>query len=129
VDGGNGVQVWQYAGSWSQTGGAGPFAGGPAMPGLAITKDSSSVTITVPLSGLGLSVGNVILFDVYTSGGGGGDSAVDSLANPNQSISDWPGPYSSSRSVLFTVIPEPSTLVLVGLGALAVMGWMFRRRA
>ena len=132
VDSGNGLQVFAYSGSWSQTYGVGTFAGGSPLAGLAITKDASSVTFTVPLLALGLSVGSVVDFDVYTSGGGGTDSAIDSLANGSTTVSDWggpPTPYSSSLHKTFTVVPEPSTLVLVGLGGLIAIGGLFRRRA
>ncbi len=129
VDSGNGVQVHQFTAGWAQIGAAGPFAGGPPVPGLGITKDASSLTITAPLALLGLVPGNSFLFDVYTSGGGGGDSAVDALANPAQSISDWGVAYASQSTDSYTVavIPEPAACVLLGFGALLMGGRMFRR--
>lgn len=129
VDSGNGVQVHGYSGSWSQIGGAGAFAGGPAVPGLAISKDSSSVTFTAPLSLLGLGAGNSFVFDVFTSGGGGGDSAVDALANPAQSISDWGVAYTSQSALSYTIaqVPEPASLGLIGLGLTLLIGQMRRR--
>ncbi len=130
VDSGNAVQVFGYSGSWSQIGGAGTFAGGPAVPGLSINKNTSSVTITAPLSLLGLVSGSQIpfTFDVYTSGGGGGDSAVDALGNPAQSIADWGNPYSSAGHVNTFTVPEPSALALVGLGSLALVRRSLRRK-
>ena len=130
VDSGNAVQVFGYSGSWSQIGGVGTFAGGPAVPGLAINKNTSSVTITAPLSLLGLVSGSQIpfTFDVYTSGGGGGDSAVDALGNPAQSIADWGNPYSSAGHVNTFTVPEPSAIALVGLGSLALVRRSLRRK-
>jgi hypothetical protein len=124
TDSGNGAEAWKYTGSWTLLNAT---YGTPGA--LTISKDTSSVTLTYDLASLGLSVGNSFNFDVYTSGGGGGDSAVDSLANPSQSISDWPGPYSSTLTVSYTVVPEPSTLALVALGGLMLLGRVFRRRA
>ena len=129
ADSGFGVQLWKFTGAWAQIGGAGPFAGGPSLPGLTNFTDSSSMTIKVAWADLGLLPGSVLCFDVYTSGGGGGDSAVDSLANPAQTISDWPGPYSSALCIDYTIVPEPSTLLLVGFGGLMLIGRIFRRRA
>lgn len=77
VDGGNGGEVWSYNGAWSRTDTA------------VVTKDTSSVTIATPVAALNLSPGETFSFDVYTSGGGGGDSAVDALSLPTTSISNW----------------------------------------
>ena len=128
ADSGNGVQVFGYSGSWSQIGAAGTFAGGPAVPGLAITKNTSSVTITAPLSLLGLASGSSFTFDVYTSGGGGGDSAVDALGNPGQTIANWGDPYNSGGLVKSFTVPEPSALALIGLGSLALVRRSLRRK-
>ncbi|TAK93941.1 MAG: hypothetical protein EPO07_17460 [Verrucomicrobia bacterium] len=131
VDSGNGVQLHQFTGAWAQIGGIGSFAGGPALPGLSITKDATSLTITAPFASLGLGVGNSFFFDVYTSGGGGGDSAVDALANPSQSISDWSVPYNSGGlvdSYTITPVPEPAVAMLFGLGSLLVIQRARRRQ-
>lgn len=130
ADGGNGVQLHQYSGSWSQIGGSGTFAGGPALPGLSITKDASSITITAPFASLGLSIGNSFLFDIYTSGGGGGDSAVDALANPSQSIADWGNAYTTQTPVSYTLtqVPEPSAAAILAAGAGFMLWRLLRRR-
>ena len=124
VDSGNGAEAYKYTGSWGLLNATYATAGA-----LSISKDASSVTLTYDLASLGLSIGSTFNFDVYTSGGGSGDSAVDALANPSQSISDWPGPYSSTLVDSYTVVPEPSTLTLVALGGLMLVGRLFRRRA
>jgi hypothetical protein len=119
VDSGNGAQLWTWSGSWNIT----------ATPG--ISKDSSSVTLTLPLASMGLSVGNSFVFDVYTSGGGGSDGAVDALGNPNQTIANWSDAYNSAPPYVntYTVVPEPSTIALVAIGGLMLVGRLFRRRA
>lgn len=135
VDSGNAVQVWQFNPTWAQIGAVGTFAGGPAVAGLSITKNTSSITITAPLSLLSLTTGNSFNFDVFTSGGGGGDSAVDALNNPLQSISDWggpPTPYNSGvvvpSSYTVTAVPEPSLLAFLALGGVAMGGYLVRRK-
>lgn len=119
VDSGNGAQLWQYTGAWANIG----------TP--SVTKNISSVTLQFAYAGLGLAPGSTFRFDVYTSGGGGGDSAVDALANPAQSIANWGDPYSTQSPVSYTIptVPEPGTLAMLGLGGLLMVQRAFRRRA
>ena len=79
VDSGNGLELRNWNGSsWGLQ-----AASYNAIPPLATpTKNSSSVTLTVPLGYLGLGIGSTFVFDVYSSGGGGGDGAVDAVGNP-----------------------------------------------
>jgi len=113
VDGGGGAQLWNYSGSgW----------GGPA--GLsAFSFSGNEITYTLSLSSLGLSVGDTFFFDAFSSGGGGGDSAIDALANPNVSVTGWGGPYASSSNFSYTVVPAPGAIALIG-----VAGLLARRR-
>ena len=79
---------------------------------------------------LGLSAGNSFNFDIYASGGGGGDSAVDALANPLQSINDWGVAYNTQSPLTYTVtqVPEPTTLAFLALaGGLMVRRFVRRR--
>jgi hypothetical protein len=126
ADSGSGLELRNWNGtSWGLQ-----AASYNAVPPLATpTKTSSSYSVSVPLSYLGLGLGSTFLFDVYTSGGGGGDSAVDALGNPNPSISDWGNPYNSGNNVQsYTVIPEPGTLTLIALSvALATIGRAAKR--
>lgn len=117
VDGGGGFQPWTFAaGSWTQNGGG------------AVTLGASSTTITTSLASLGLLPGQTFEFDVYATGGNGGDSANDAAANPSQSTTGWGGPYTtaSNSGFSYTVVPEPASLGLAGLMGL---GLLRRRRA
>jgi hypothetical protein len=116
VDGGGGAQLWNYSGSsWS---GPGALA--------AFSFVNNQLTYTMSLASLGLSVGSTFYFDAYSSGGGGGDSAIDALANPNVSVTGWGGPYTSGGAnpvLSYTVVPAPGAVALLGLA-----GLMARRR-
>jgi hypothetical protein len=87
----------------------------------------NSTTITTSLASLGLSPGQTFFFDVYTTGGGGGDSANDALANATQTINDWQVPYTTpndgaGQALSYTTnVPEPASAALV---ALAMFGWI-----
>jgi hypothetical protein len=122
ADWGNGAELRAFSGSWSLT----SATYGPNPFNISFSKDTSSVTMSFNFSGLGLSYGDTFLFDVYTSGGGGTDSAIDSLANPAVTITSWSGPYNSSLSLSYT-IPEPSSFALAALG-LAGMLVLSRRK-
>jgi hypothetical protein len=124
TDSGNGLENRQWNGSgWTLAG-----ATYNGTPGMSITKTAGSpsdVALTVNFADLGLSVGQSFFFDAFTSGGGGSDSAVDSLANPNPSIQNWSDPYSygpgsSNPELSYTIqaVPAPGALALVGLGGL-----------
>ncbi len=90
VDGGGGCQLWQYTNSsW-----AGPATATFTFSGGATSK----LSFAVPLATLGLSVHDTFYFDAYSSGGGGSDSAVDALANPNVSITSWSQTYTSKTT-------------------------------
>lgn len=118
VDGGNGAELRSYSGAWSLS--SATYNPNPAN--LAISKDSSSVTLTLDMASIGLALGNTFQFDVYSSGGGGGDGAVDALSLGTPSITDWGNAYqtSTATSLSYTVIPEPASaaLGLLGLAAL-----------
>ena len=114
VDSGNGLENYSWNGSnWSLIG-----ATYNATPGLTISKTSTSVTLNVPLADLGVAPGANICFDVFTSGGGGGDGAIDSLGNPGVQVGDW-GQYSVAHPVCYTV-PAPAAPALLGAAGLLV---------
>jgi hypothetical protein len=111
-----------------------------------------TITATVPLSSLGLSLGESFYFDVlssYTSFGASGPqaaySALDSLggypaesdssyqpwlgSNHYDSATDASGSTFGSAASLYTIaVPEPSTWSLIGLGALGFVSTVLRRR-
>jgi hypothetical protein len=128
VDSGNGAELRSWNGAAWQLDEATYNA--PPNNDITMGKTQFTATVSVPLSNLGLGVGDTIFFDAYSSGGGGGDSAVDALSSSTPSVTDWGGPFNSpGNSGLreYTIVPEPLTLGLLGLGSLA-MGLAFRRR-
>ena len=124
VNGGGGSQLWDHDGvSWN---------GPAALAGYALLDGAqSTITYTLTLASLGLGIGDTIYFDAYSSGGGGTDSAVDALSNPNVSITAWDQAYTSDAATTgissYTVVPEPTSVALFGMGAL-LLGRFFRRR-
>lgn len=139
---GSGASTYTYNGSWNQTS-AGTYAAG----GTGLTY----ATITVPLSDMGLNVGNGFYFDVvstYTSyQNGGPQSAYGALAStgyPAESdgaYTPWNGTshYDSATDAastfsqggtLYTIqaVPEPTTLALCGLGGLFVVRRLGQRK-
>ena len=93
VSGGGGSQLWtREVSSWS----------GPAvLAAYSLTPGTQSViSYSVSKASLGVANGDTIRFDAYSSGGGGGDSAVDALANPSTSITSWGQTYTSSGANL-----------------------------
>lgn len=114
VDGGNGAEVYAYTAAWART----QATYDPAPNNMvSISKAGNTVTITTPLSVLGLNVGDIFFFDAFTSGGGGGDGAVDSLGNPAQQIADWGNP-SEAHPLTYLVIPAPGAAGLLAIGGL-----------
>jgi len=126
----NGTSGWDANGqSWD--------AGNPYPWPYTVTAGAqSTVEWSFPLSLFNVSPGDLFYFDAYSSGGGGGDSAIDSLANPTVSVTGWGGPYTSYTSAgggpginSYTVaVPEPTVLGTVGVLGAAVAGQMIRRR-
>jgi len=70
------------------------------------------------LAALGLSVGDVIEFDVFTTGGGGGDPGVDHLSRNDPSTDDWGNQSVAGQFLSYTIVPAPSSVALLGLGGL-----------
>jgi hypothetical protein len=122
ADWGNGAEVWKYTGTWglqSATYGSNP-------DGISFSKDTSSVTIQFGYAGLGLGAGSSFIFDVFTTGGGGTDTAIDALSDPAQTVSAWNTHYGSQSTLLYT-IPEPSAAAMLGLGLASLIAYARRR--
>jgi len=118
TDNTGGSQLWSYNGAtWDAE---------AAPGGYSYAVGSPVVTFSVPLATLGLSVGNTINFDVYTSGTGGSDGAIDSLTNPNQTIANWGDSYEAATQTSYTLVPEPASFALFAIGGALVA--VFRRR-
>lgn len=122
-----GAQLWSYNGTtWTEQVGSAPL--------ISLTAGTTSqISLTMPLANIGSP--SLFYFDVYSSGSGGTDSAIDALSNPSIAITTWGGPYTSQQNAPgptapgISVVPEPSTYALLGLGALALGGYAARRRA
>ena len=119
VDGGGGAENRSNQTSWGLTGAT--YNGNFGNFALAAGAQST-ITYGVSIASLGMSIGDTFRFDAYSSGGGGGDSAVDALANPNVAITSWGEAYDSGTSTSFsytlTAIPAPGAIALVGLAGL-----------
>lgn len=136
VDSGSGgSQLWTWVGGTSGGGTGGAWSGPAALGSFSFTSGATSqITYVTSLASLNLVDGDTFYFDAYSSGGGGGDSAIDSLANPNVSVNDWGGPYTSYATAAggpglnaYTV-PEPSSLAAVSVAGIAIAGRLMRRR-
>lgn len=92
VNGGGGSQIWGYTGTnWSTN-----LGNLTAYTFATNTNGTSTINYTVSKASLGTTnLGSILYFDAYSSGSGGGDSALDALANPNVSVTGWGGPYTS----------------------------------
>jgi hypothetical protein len=132
---------------------SGGFAAGTSVSYAAGGTGTTSSTIVVPLSSLGLSVGSSFYFDAvstYTSFSNGGPQgaygALDNLGYPSEadgsfhpydgtthydSATDGSGTTFGSSATEYTVqpVPEPTTCVLMGLGTLVMVRRVLRRSA
>ena len=135
---GTGASALTYSNpTWTQNA-SGSYAAGGA--------GSSFATMTFALSSLGLNIGDTFHFNVVSSyASPGGQSAYGTLASAgwpaesDNAYSPWNGtsyydsatdPNStfSAGGTLYTVVPEPCTLVLVGFGGLLLACRRFFRR-
>lgn len=99
------AQFWSYDSAWT----------------LLLTNSNSVsagvVTFTFNYTPY-LSVGDVLRFDVGTSGGGGSDPWVDLLSRSTQSTSGWGSASTAGTFMSYTLVPSPGAVALIGLTAL-----------
>jgi len=119
------------SGVWTMGAGASYAAGGTG---------NTFATMTVPLSSLGLSVGNSFYFDVVSSyASPGGQSAYGALDNTGwpaesdnsyqpwlgsnyyDSATDAGGTTFGTSATMYTVVPEPATLALLSGGVILLV--------
>ncbi|MBL4698390.1 MAG: PEP-CTERM sorting domain-containing protein [Phycisphaerales bacterium] len=137
IDWGQGMT--DFVGSWADDGGSAAGAELHAWDGAAwnltdatylagteIQGDDSNHAagtqrIAVSLSALGLGVGDVLLFDVASTGGGF-DPGVDHLSRSDFATDDWANQSMSGDYLSYTItVPAPASAALLGLGGLAAM--------
>ena len=107
VDSGGGSQLWTHgSGSWS----------GPA--GMGYSFSGSDITWTVSMAALGLNVGDSFTFDAYSSGGGGGDGAIDALSSSSPSVANWGDTFTTTSGFSYTIVPAPGALALLAVAGL-----------
>ncbi len=106
IDGGGGNQAWGFAGAW--------FLGG----GIDFSVDWEANTVHYTIVASNASAGQVIGFDVATSGGGSGDAGVDHLSRSDMAMGGWGQTSYAGQFLSFTVIPAPGAIALFGLAGL-----------
>ncbi len=120
-DGGTGVgaelHAWDGA-AWNLTDAT--YAAGTEIMGDDANHAAGVQRIAVSLSALGVGVGDVIMFDVATTGGGF-DPGVDHLSRQDFSTDDWGNQSVSGQYLSYTIIPAPGSAALLGLGGLVAL--------
>lgn len=86
--------------------------------------NGSTVSVEFSLDALGIGVGDVVKFDVGTSGGGNGDPATD-LLSVGSTAASWGGVATAGELRSYTIVPAPGSLALLGLAGVIAR----RRRA
>ena len=119
-----------FAGIWVDNGGGSLTysAGGgdwfESSFGTTVEFSGTTVSTRFSLNAMGIGVGDVIKFDIGTTGGGSADPATD-LASVGSTSGSWGGSSSAGELRSYTVVPAPGALALMGLAGVFAR----RRRA
>ncbi|MBL9141337.1 MAG: hypothetical protein JNK53_05670, partial [Phycisphaerae bacterium] len=121
----NGQTINYFAGSWvDQPTNNTQFVGWDGSQwnwgGVQMSTNSVSgntVTWAFSLASMGLSVGNSLLFDVATSGGGN-DPGVDHLSRATLATNGWGEPSVAGQFLKYDIVPAPGAVALLGLAGL-----------
>jgi hypothetical protein len=118
VDSGGGAENRSNQTGWGLTGAT--YNGNFGVFSLSAGAQST-ITYGVSIASLGMSIGDTFQFDAYSSGGGGGDSAIDALANPTFAVANWGDAYNTGSPVFsYTLgaVPAPGAIALIGAAGL-----------
>jgi hypothetical protein len=115
VDGGGGVESRSFDGTnW------GTLNAASYTSGASISISGNTYTQTVNLSNMGLAIGDTFTFDGATTGGTGSDGAWDLLSMSTPSAANTDSFVVSNSNLTYTVVPEPATMTILGLGLAAI---------
>lgn len=120
-DGGSGMggELRQYDGAaWGLTDAT--YIGGGLIGGSDAGHAGGVQSVWVSLAALGLSVGDTVEFDVFSTGGGA-DPGVDHLSRFDPSTSDWGTTSVAGQFLSYTIVPAPSGIALLGFGGIAAV--------
>lgn len=117
LDGGGGSSMHSYNAGSDDWDGAG-------SPGVTVDWANNSFTYVISLDDLGIGLGDMIRFDVASTGGASGDPSTDHFSSGHHG--NWGEGSSLGGDLLeYTTIPAPGTLALLGITGLIAR----RRRA
>lgn len=108
-------QFWSYDGNWNLD-----FTFDNDQSAIGLNR----VSWTFSLAALGLGLGDSLLFDVGTSGGGDFDTTVDLLSRADQATDWWSNPAVSGEFLKYVIVPAPGSAALLALA----FGLVARRR-
>ena len=91
----------------------------------SVSVAGTQVSIRFSLDALDLGVGDVIKFDIGTTGGNNGDPAIDLLSVGSTTVPWGGGTATAGELRNYTVVPAPGALALLGLAGVSAR----RRRA